>query len=108
MRFNEILEDYYTRRGLKAPDYQDAMDFVQTELGECAEIRLYGKGYIRNNPENKEKYASANLGDELGDVIMMIQRAGMAEGFNPLQCLLTKLGKKADVFYTLEEEAQFD
>jgi hypothetical protein len=108
MELNSIIKDYYETRKLVWPNFDDAMKFVITEIGEAYEVDLVGKDYIRNNPENKpkpetEEFRKKMLGRELGDAMMMLQVAGMAEGCNPIQELLKKLGIKVDKVYVLSE-----
>jgi len=108
MELNNILKDYYETRGLVWPDFNDAMKFVHTEIGEAYEVDLVGRNYLRNNPENKpkpqtEEFRKKMLGRELGDAIMMLQVAGMVEGCNPIRELLKKLGSKIGKVYVLSE-----
>ena len=106
MELCEIILDYYETRELKWPDFNDAMKFVVTEMGEAYEVDLIGKGYTRNNPNNKPNFTTeaerqTKLGRELGDAIMMLQVAGMVEGCDPIRELVLKLGRKVGKDYTL-------
>ena len=90
-----MIEHYYDKRGLKKPDFDDAMKFVHTELAEVYELVLAGKGYIRNHPENKPtEMDKIKLGRELGDAIMMLIVAGLVEGVDPIESLMSKLQEK--------------
>lgn len=99
----DILTDYYETRKLKTPNFEDAMMFLHTEIGEVYELRLALKNYVRNNPHTKPTYSGNALAEELGDVIMMAIVAGMVEGVDPLKALIHKLSKKANKTYILSE-----
>ena len=89
------IRDYYDIRGLKWPTFDDAMKFAHTEIAEVYELDLARTGgYVRNHPENKPIYSPEKLSEELGDAILMLIVAGIVEGVNPLQSLLTKIGGK--------------
>jgi len=91
----DFIVNYYNKRGLKWPDFDDAMKFVATEIGEVYEVDLSrDKGWVRNNPESKPTFNKEQLASELGDVIMMVMVAGIAEGVDPLQALLKKMCRK--------------
>jgi len=102
--YNLIIQ-YYKKRGLKWPDFSDAMKFVLTEIGEVYEIDLSRVGgWVRNNPDNKPiTFDKERLATELGDVIMMIMVAGMAEGVNPLAALIRKINKKLETVDTYKQ-----
>lgn len=93
-----LIEYYYHKRGLKWPDFNDAMKFVLTEIGEVYEIDLTRTGgWVRNNPDNKPiTFDKERLASELGDVIMMVMVAGIVEGVDPLQALLNKIHRKLE------------
>jgi len=93
----DIIKDYYIKRNLKWPDFHQALKFVHTELGEVYELDLSRDGgWIRNNPENKPEFDKNDLAKELGDVVMMIIVAGIAEGVDVEQALANKLSKKLE------------
>lgn len=95
---SEFILYYYEKRGLKLPDFNSAMKFVQTELGEVYELDLAREGgWVRNNPESKPKFSREELAIELGDVIMMIMVAGIVEGVDPLKALIDKMERKLKV-----------
>ena len=103
MNMLDVIRDYYVARNLKVPTFDDAMKFVQTELGEVYELDLARiGGYTRNNPENKPIYSKEEMGKEIGDTIMMLEVAGEIEGVDALQSLLTKLGEKVGKEYRVE------
>lgn len=102
MTLVEILNHYFGVRGLKHPDFADAIFFAITELAEALEVELAQRGYVRNNPENKPEYSQVELEKELGDVIMMIQSAGISRNLDPLKALIEKLSEKAKVSYSLK------
>lgn len=88
----KLITQYYEKRGLKWPDFNDAMKFVITEIAEVFEEEMAGKGYIRNNPEQKPTQTSlVRLEEELADVMMMVQVAGMYYNLDPLRCLVERL-----------------
>jgi len=101
--YNLIIE-YYRKRGLKWPDFNDAMKFAITELGEVYEIDLARTGgWVRNNPGSKPGFDKEDLGRELGDVIMMLMVAGIVEGVNPLAALINKINTKLKVTNTYKQ-----
>jgi NTP pyrophosphatase (non-canonical NTP hydrolase) len=85
---------YIKNRPLVMPDFSDAMKFVTTEIGEVYEVDLSRKLWIRNNPESKPEFSKEKLSEELGDVIMMLIVAGIAEDVNPLTSLYNKMCRK--------------
>jgi len=90
-----LIQDYYDHKNLKFPDFHQALSFVHTELGEVYELDLARvSGWVRNNPETKPKFSKESLGEELGDAIMMLVVAGMAEGVDPLKSLEEKIKAK--------------
>lgn len=91
----DLITEYYTARNLKFPNFHDAMEFMHTELGEVYELDLARTGgWVRNNPENKPQFSKDELGRELGDAIMMLIVAGLAEGVDPLESLEHKIREK--------------
>ena len=92
--YDEIL-NYYTGRKLTMPDFDNAMKFAMTEIAEVYELDLARTGgWVRNNPESKPKYNKIDMAEELGDAIMMLVVAGIAEGVNPLEALSNKMDRK--------------
>lgn len=88
----DLITEFYNERNLKFPNSQEALAFVHTELGEVYELLLSRVGgWTRNNPETKPKFSKEELGRELGDAIMMLIVAGMAEGVDPLKSLEEKI-----------------
>ncbi len=95
MKITEIINDYYTQRGLKFPDAWRALAFATTEMGEAYEFLLQRDGgWVRNNPESKPDWDPQAFAEELGDVIMMVIAAGIAEGVDPVQAMLGKMERK--------------
>ena len=91
----DIIKDYYEKRQLKWPDFHQAMKFVHTEIGEVYELDLSRDGgWVRNNPENKEPFNKQRLAEELGDCVMMLIVAGIAEGVDVESALKNKLSNK--------------
>ncbi len=92
----KIIINYYEKRGLKWPSFDNAMKFAIAEIGEVYEIDLTRySGWVRNNPNNKPtEFDKEKLGDELGDVIMMIMVAGIVEEVDPLAHLVRKINVK--------------
>lgn len=101
MTLTEILDHYFNIRQLKHPDFRDAILFAITELAEALEVELAQRSYVRNNPDDKPTFDKNALAEELGDVIMMIQTAGIAYKVDPLRALIDKLAKKAGLSYRL-------
>ena len=81
--------------GLKRPDFWHAMGFAETERAEALEVIFSREGgWVRNHPENKPEWDREAFGKELGQAVMMIVMAGIAEGIDPLESLDAWLGKK--------------
>ena len=96
--FAMLVDFYYRERGLKWPNETKAILFAITELGEMAELLVNkdDEEWVRNNPEDKEGWSPERFGEELGDVIMMCQVAGMDAGVDPMELLLKKMQRKLD------------
>lgn len=98
----EVL-NYYEKRGLAFPNFDNAMKFVMTEIAEVFELDLDRSGtWVRNNPQNKPKFNKEDLSEELGDAIFMLVVAGIAEGVNPIQSLLNKMNRKLEKIANME------
>lgn len=86
---------YFEVRGLVWPSVDEALQFVNTELGEACEIRLaMDSKWVYNNPENKEVYSVERFCEELGDAIMMLIVAGYQAGGDPVLYLRQKMQRK--------------
>lgn len=95
MTWIELIHLYYAKRGLKEPDANQSLDWLLTELAEAKELLLARDGgWIRNNPDDHPKFDRCKFAEELGDIIMMAIRAGMAEGVDPLAALAEKIDRK--------------
>jgi len=93
----KFITVYYEKRKLNWPDFNDAMKFVATEIGEVYEVDLSrNPAWVRNNPQDKPKFSKELLASELGDVIMMVMVAGIAEGVDPLEALINKMLRKLE------------
>jgi NTP pyrophosphatase (non-canonical NTP hydrolase) len=91
----KLIKEYYDYRDLKWPNFDSAMKFVQTEIAEVYELDLAREGgWVRNNPQNKPTYNKEDMAKELGDCIMMLVVAGIAEGVDPVEALVNKINKK--------------
>jgi len=91
----EKIKEYYEKRKLTKPNFDNAMKFVQTEIAEVYELDLDRSGdWVRNNPQNKPQFNKEDLAEELGDAIMMLIVAGIAEDVDPIQALLDKMERK--------------
>ena len=95
MKIIDVIQEYYTLRGLKFPDAWQSLAFATTEMGEAYEYLLQRDGgWVRNNPENKPAWDRQAFAEELGDMIMMVVVAGIAEGVDPIQAMLSKMERK--------------
>lgn len=91
----DFIRNYYTKRKLAWPNFEDAMKFVATEIGETYEVDLSrNPTWVRNNPQDKPTFSKELLASELGDVIMMVMVAGIVEGVDPLDALVKKINRK--------------
>lgn len=94
----DSIKNYYAKRGLTFPSFDNSLKFFQTELAEVYELDLARiGGWVRNHPENKPTFSKERLAEELGDAIMMLVVAGIAEGVDPVQALLDKMEKKLKI-----------
>lgn len=94
------IQEYYDKRGLKFPNFDNAMKFVATEIAEVYELDLSRiGGWVRNNPDSKPDFDKNALAEELGDAIMMLVVAGMAEGVDPIEALQNKMERKLKKIY---------
>lgn len=88
-----LIRRYYAARKLKEPTAKEALLWAQTEMGEAIDLRMQlDGGWVRNH--EKEPYSPERYAEELGDAIMMLLKAGMAEGVDPLAALEEKLNRK--------------
>lgn len=91
----DFIAEYFHKRGLKWPTFDEAMKFVQTEIAEVYELDLARiGGFVRNNPQDKEQFSKERLAEELGDAILMLLVAGMTENLNPLEAMENKMRRK--------------
>lgn len=95
MELINLIKEYYEKRGIVFPDFDSAIKFALTEIGEVLEVDLARRGnWVRNHPENKPKFDKELLSEELGDVIFMLVVAGITEGVDPIKSLLDKMKRK--------------
>lgn len=97
MSISSMVRNYYDSVPIDLPESADiALMWVQTELGEVYEILLTRKGpWERNHPDDHPtKFDLQQLGYELGDVLMMIIVAGLAEGIDIERCLEDKIKQR--------------
>jgi NTP pyrophosphatase (non-canonical NTP hydrolase) len=107
MTLFELVREYYDKRGLKWPTFDDAMKFVQTEIGEIYELDLARiGGYKRNHPQNKPQFSKEALAEELGDAILMLLVAGIVEEVNPLEAMENKMKKRMEDFRIKQEREE--
>lgn len=93
----DLIKEYYEKRRLSYPNFDNAMKFAMTEIAEVYELDLARiGGWVRNNPQDKPEFSNEALSEELGDAIMMLIVAGIAEGVNPIQSLENKIKRKLD------------
>jgi len=94
-KLKTLLDEYWEFRDLVHPNVWESLGWAHTELGEVYEILLADGDWVRNNPEDHPNaFDNEHFAEELGDVIMMIQKAGMVRGVDPLQALYNKIEKK--------------
>jgi hypothetical protein len=91
----DLIAIYYAALELKEPDADESLDWLLTELAEAKELLLARRGgWVRNHPADHPQFSSARFAEELGDIIMMALRAGMAETVDPLAALYTKIDNR--------------
>lgn len=96
-----LIKHYYAERGFRIPTTEQAVMWAQTEIGEVCELLLARiGGWKRNNPDSHPKFSKELLAEELGDVIMMLLVAGIAEGVDPLHALRMKMRRKLEELET--------
>lgn len=89
----EKIDLYYRARKLKKPSTGEALLWAMSELGELVDVYMEKKGgWVRNH--KKPIYRPERFGEEAGDVIMMIIRACMNEGVDPLEHIERKMALK--------------
>lgn len=91
----DLISTYYSKRNLKWPSVDEAMQWMETEVGEVYEILLARDGgWVRNNPSGKPAYSKEALAEELGDAVMMLIVAGIVEGVDVVDALEHKIYSK--------------
>jgi hypothetical protein len=91
----EMIKKYWELRQLKKPNFQEAMMWAHTEIAEAYEIKLAQMGgWVRNNPDDHKEVNNKKLQEELGDAIMMLIMAGVAEDGDPISSLKWKMWLK--------------
>jgi len=95
-KITESVLEYYAKRQLVVPNFDEAIHWHTTEVAEALELHLQtvGQDWVRNNPDSKELFSFEKLGEELGDAIMMLIMAGVSYGVCPLESLLQKMERK--------------
>ena len=89
-----MIERYYETRGYRWPSAQEAILWTITELGEVCELLLARTvEWVRNNPDDKEKYSPERVEEELADAVMMLLVAGIVSDGAPLIALRRKMQK---------------
>jgi NTP pyrophosphatase (non-canonical NTP hydrolase) len=91
---NDVVQKYIDARNLTEPNYQEAMLWLASEVGELADSLLsLDDKWVRNRPEDK----SGGLDwvhDEVGDVLMMLTVVcNKLDGADPIGCLFEKMRK---------------
>ena len=100
---SELINNYYSVRGLKQPDAWRSLAFAHTEIAEVYELLLdRDGGWIRNNPGDKNKFSKERLEEELGDVLMMIMETGISEGVDPERGLRNKIQRKLEALKNVQ------
>jgi len=101
-----VIKDYYEKRNLTWPNFDNAIKFLVTELAEVEELDLdRSSSWVRNHPETKPKYNKEDMAEELGDVVLMAMVAGIVDGVDPLEALLNKMNNKLKALgFTSEPE----
>lgn len=95
MSLVEQIRYYFEKRGLNFPNFQNAMKWVQTELGEVYEQDLARSGnWVRNNPSDHDSFSKNRLAEELADTLFMILVAGMSEDIDLVDVMLSKMARK--------------
>lgn len=86
----DLVQRYYTFRGLTQPDANQAFLFLVSEMGELGDALVSSQGqWIRNNPERERHIPS-----EIGDVLMMLTVFAAAQGIDPVEALKDKMRNK--------------
>lgn len=99
------IAEYYEKRELVKPSLSEALDWVQTEMGEVYEVKMsWDPKWIRNNPKDHPVKTKEDLAEEIGDVILMLMAAGMAEGVDPIDALEAKMKSKLDKLARINAE----
>ena len=93
-----LIEEYYQRRNLIWPKSHEGILWAITEMAEAIELLMPElNNWVRNHPDNRpSEFESGKFEEELGDVIMMAQVAGMVRGLDPIQALRDKISEKLE------------
>ena len=100
----QIVEDYYTFRGLTRPDATQALMFLVSEVGELADAHVSTQAaWVRNNERKRD------VSDEIGDVLMMLTAFASECGVDPIDAMLSKFRRKGYVHdAVIERESPAD
>lgn len=85
-----LIEAEFVTRGKIFPTTEEAMLWLQTELGEATDELMMKKKWVRNNPNKETDFDPDLFETELSDIIYMALVAGMVEGVDPMQALIEK------------------
>ena len=85
------IKYHFEGRSRVWPTVEDGLLWSMTELAEAFELWSAKKNYVRNNPNEKEKYSDERFAEELGDVIYMAMITGLVVGVNPLEEMIKKM-----------------
>ena len=96
----QIVQDYYTFRGLTQPDAGQAFLFLTSEVGELADAFVHDQAaWVRNNPDRERDVES-----EIGDILMMLTVFAATQGVDPRDAMLKKMRRKGFKFSESAEE----
>lgn len=86
----DLVQQYYSFRGLTRPDANQAFLFLVSEVGELSDALVSNQAqWVRNNPDRER-----NISNEIGDVLMMLTVFAAAQGIDPVEALKTKMRSK--------------
>ncbi len=83
------VREYFDWRQLVMPNADEALLFLVSEVGELADAHVHDKrAWVRNSEKERSR------ADEIGDILMMLTVYCLQSGFDPYECLISKMEKK--------------
>lgn len=86
---SDMVREYFKHRNYVVPDATQALHFLVSEVGELSDAHVHQQAeWVRNNPGRRRE-----VGEEIGDVLMMLTAYAIAQGIDPVEALAEKMKK---------------